>query len=366
MSALEADDRFGSAIAYSGERLAIGAAGDDGINNHRRNSGAVYLFDVPGGSTSQISFNSMIGRGYQEENRSGARSTGVADLGGLDTFGASVAMDGTRLIVGAPNDDGEGNSTSNVGKVCTFALEDGAQTALNKVNIIGDSHFGDGTALSLDAGDKLGMSVSLDQGRIMIGAEGDDGATNRVQDAGAVYLYSTGSDGLGDLTLEGIIGDGYVGGKNVNLTDLQAGDRFGAGVSLDGARLAVGAPGDDGGLNDNPDTGIVYLFTFNNSLFGNGTLDRTLGGDVRRRVDFQGERQLSARLIGRTSAHPLPCKIISCSSGHPGGASAAPSRRLVSTSMSLRLSHSAARSALACLGTIYPRTVRNPQTDRST
>jgi hypothetical protein len=63
MSALEADDRFGSAIAYSGERLAIGAAGDDGINNHRRNSGAVYLFDVPGGSTSQISFNSMIGRG---------------------------------------------------------------------------------------------------------------------------------------------------------------------------------------------------------------------------------------------------------------------------------------------------------------
>ena len=288
MSALEADDRFGSAIAYSGERLAIGAAGDDGINNHRRNSGAVYLFDVPGGSTSQISFNSMIGRGYQEENTSGARSTGVADLGGLDTFGASVAMDGTRLIVGAPNDDGESNSTSNVGKVYTFALEDGAQTALNKVNIIGDSHFGDGTALSLDAGDKLGMSVSIDQGRIMIGAEGDDGATNRVQDAGAVYLYSTGFDGLGDIRLEGIIGDGYVGGKNVNLTDLQAGDRFGAGVSLDGARLAVGAPGDDGGLNDNPDTGIVYLFTFNNSLFGNGTLDRTLGGDVRRRVDFQG------------------------------------------------------------------------------
>ncbi len=288
MSALEADDRFGSAIAYSGERLAIGAAGDDGINNHRRNSGAVYLFDVPGGSTSQISFNSMIGRGYQEENTSGVQSTGVADLGGLDTFGASVAMDGTRLIVGAPNDDGEGNSASNVGKVYTFALEDGAQTALNNVNIIGDSHFGDGTALSLDAGDKLGMSVSLDQGRIVIGAEGDDGATNRVQDAGAVYLYSTGSDGLGDLTLEGIIGDGYVGGKNVNLTDLQAGDRFGAGVSLDGARLAVGAPGDDGGLNDNPDTGIVYLFTFNNSLFGNGTLDRTLGGDVRRRVDFQG------------------------------------------------------------------------------
>lgn len=335
MSALEADDRFDSAIAYSGERLAIGAAGDDGINNHRRNSGAVYLFDVPGGSTSQISFNSMIGRGYQEENRSGARSTGVADLGGLDTFGASVAMDGTRLIVGAPNDDGEGNSTSNVGKVCTFALEDGAQTALNKVNIIGDSHFGDGTALSLDAGDKLGMSVSLDQGRIMIGAEGDDGATNRVQDAGAVYLYSTGYDGLtlsgrpntnveglrsgdlfgrsvaidgGQVAIGATLDDGSRNNKSasgsVRLFDPEregitpvtvftgigkgsreaaltqnvgVGNAFGSAVALDGNRLAVGAPGDDGAFNNQTDAGAVYLYRFADAAFGSATLQSIIG-----------------------------------------------------------------------------------------
>lgn len=91
-------------------------------------------------------------------------------------------MDGTRLIVGAPNDDGEGNSTSNVGKVYTFALEDGAQTALNKVNIIGDSHFGDGTALSLD-GDTL-----------IVGAPGADGFGPATSGSGEVFRFTFAGD----------------------------------------------------------------------------------------------------------------------------------------------------------------------------
>ena len=288
LTGLEPGDNFGSALAFDGERLAVGALGDDGLNNQRFNSGAVHLFDVPGGNSSQIKFNSLVGRGYQEANVSGTPSTAVASLDATDSFGSAVALDGTRMIVGAPKDDGQNNAAIDVGKVYSYVLEDGDATALNQINIIGDSHFGDGTALSLDANDLFGTSVSLDQGRIVIGAEGDDGAFNRARDTGAVYLYTTGFDGLGDLTLQGVIGKGYLGGKNVDVAELRTGDRFGSAVSLDGARLAVGAQGDDGSLNDNPDIGIVYLFTFASSLFNNGRLDKTIGGDARRKTDIFG------------------------------------------------------------------------------
>ena len=63
-----------------------------------------------------------------------------------------------------------------------------------------------------------------------------------------------------------MIGSGYTGGNNLDLSgSLDTSDIFGFSVSLDGIRLAVGAPSDDGftasGNINTADTGAVYLFT---------------------------------------------------------------------------------------------------------
>ena len=77
---------------------------------------------------------------------------------------------------------------------------------------------------------------------------------------------------------EAIIGEGYTGGKNLDLSaTLDTGDRFGSSVSIDGDRLAVGARLDDGSGNANTDSGAAYLFSFTDSVFSGGVLEATVG-----------------------------------------------------------------------------------------
>ena len=95
-----------------------------------------------------------------------------------------------------------------------------------------------------------------------VGASWDDGATNGFTNTntGAVYLFSFRDLAFNDGMLEGIIGNGYTGGKNVNI-GLDASDYFGWSVSLDGTRLAVGVKNDRGATGDAEQSGAVYLFT---------------------------------------------------------------------------------------------------------
>jgi len=62
---------------------------------------------------------------------------------------------------------------------------------------------------------------------------------------------------------------GYSGGKNFDVSGLEAGDRFGTGVALNtaGDRLAVGAAFDDGSDNSIDASGAVYAFAFSDSDF---------------------------------------------------------------------------------------------------
>ena len=79
------------------------------------------------------------------------------------------------------------------------------------------------------------------------GAAGDDGAG---ADAGAVYVFASSSPRAeqGRLTAP----------------DAEAGDKFGASVSIDGNTLAVGAPGDD---DLGFESGAVWLYTVTGSLW---------------------------------------------------------------------------------------------------
>ncbi len=178
---------------------------------------------------------SVSGPGYLK-----ASNTGVSD-----EFGRSVSLsaDGTRLAVGAPQEDSsaagvDGDQTDNSvvdgGAVYVFSWTGTmwAQEAYLK-------------ASNTEANDRFGASVSLsaDGTRLAVGAwqegssatgVGGDAADNSADNSGAVYVFSrTGTT----WALEA-----YVKASNTG-----AGDQFGVSVSVsaDGSRLAVGANGED-------------------------------------------------------------------------------------------------------------------------
>ncbi|MFL6260353.1 MAG: hypothetical protein ACJ76Y_11625 [Thermoanaerobaculia bacterium] len=100
-------------------------------------------------------------------------------------------------------------------------------------------------ATSPQAGAELGWSMAIDPKGpwLAVGAHLAD-ADNTRKDSGSVALYRNPQPGARP-TIE------------IIPTDLQAGDQFGASVSISGDWLAVGAPMGDGRVRD---SGVVYLF----------------------------------------------------------------------------------------------------------
>jgi hypothetical protein len=87
---LAARDRFGFAVAVSGNTLVVGSPYDDDLGS---SSGAAYVFRYDGAT-------------WVEEAKLLA-----ADLAAGDKFGNAVAIDGDTLVVGAPyHDAGENDS----------------------------------------------------------------------------------------------------------------------------------------------------------------------------------------------------------------------------------------------------------------
>jgi len=81
----DTNDIFGNSVAVSGATIVIGARFDD---DNGSNSGSVYVF-------------TRSGDGWSEAAKLTA-SDGDVD----DSFGFSVAISGSTIVVGAPRDDG--------------------------------------------------------------------------------------------------------------------------------------------------------------------------------------------------------------------------------------------------------------------
>jgi len=203
-------DDFGEAVSLDGDRLAVGAAGND---DNGSGSGSAYIF---------------------ERNADGIWSpvTKILPLDGQagDDFGEAVSLDDDRLAVGAQDDDDNGSDS---GSAYIFERnEDGNWPPVTKI-------------LPLDgqASDAFGDSVSLDGDRLAVGAffgNADNGL-----DSGSAYIFERNPDGSWSQVSEIFPLDGQVS------------DFFGDSVSLDGDRLAVGASGD---ADNGPDTGSAYIF----------------------------------------------------------------------------------------------------------
>ena len=275
------DDRdfFGRSVSLEGTRLAVGAPFDAGEGNSGTTSGAVYLFSFTDAAFSGGALEATLGEGYV----GGTNLDLAAPLDGGDRFGTSVSLDGTRQAVGADGDNGRGNGGSNNGAVYLFSFTDTVFSGGVLEAMLGASYVGGKNldlAAQLDDSDLFGSSVSLDGTRLAVGAFGDDGQGNGGNANGAVYLFSFTDMAFSGGVLEATIGEGYVGAKNLDLAArLENLDQIGYSVSLDGTRLAVGAPFEDSqanvGINSN--YSAVYLFSFTDTAFSGGVLEATLG-----------------------------------------------------------------------------------------
>ena len=275
---LEAGDRIGGAVSLDGNRLAVGASFDAGAGNIGVNRGAAHLFTFTDADFNGALLEATIGSGY-----TGGKNFDLSALEDGDRFATSLSLDGSRLAVGADRDDGAGNAASDSGAVYLFSFADDSFSNPILEATVGKGYTGGKNVdvVNLEGGSPgdLFSDVSLDGNRLAVGARVDDGFGNITDGAGAVYLFSFTDSTFGGGNLEGIIGDGYTGGKNFDLSQLQVFDEFGVDVSLDGNRLAVGSFLDDGaGLGPNfDDTGAVYLFSFADSTFSSPVLEATIG-----------------------------------------------------------------------------------------
>jgi hypothetical protein len=266
VSGLVLGDWFGSAVALNatGDRLAIGAYGDNGASGAAFNSGAVRLFSFSDANFTGGSLQSTIGKGYV-----GGNNVDFSTLENDDYFGISLAFNaaGNRLAVGAYGDDGAGNLAVDSGAAYLFSFADSNFNGASLESTIGKGYIGGKNVdvANLAGADAFGSAVALNAAgdRLAVGAYADDGAGNLAADSGAVYQFDFSDTNFSGASLQTVFGKGYTGLGTVDLTGLQAGDRFGSAVAVNGVgnRLAVGANGDDGAGNLVTDSGAVYLFS---------------------------------------------------------------------------------------------------------
>jgi hypothetical protein len=189
-------DGFGSAVAVDAGHLVVGMPHDrqrcTGIYQCS-SSGAVFVRQQPNGDWTKL----MPPSGGNELKSA--------------HFGATVALDGDLLAVGAPGYD------SGAGAVFLYRRVAGAWIPEEEWTSQG-GHFGD--------------ALSLDGERLAVGAPTEPGGTNSL---GGVHLFASPSPGVW------VEEAWLVPADDVQIT-------YGEAVVLDGATLAVGAPsmnGDD-------------------------------------------------------------------------------------------------------------------------
>jgi len=258
-----AGDQFGYGVAISGNRIAVGAPRHD---LPVTGAGAVYVFEPVGGVWTQV-----------------AKITS-SDVQANDFFGWSVALEGDRLVAGAPWDDG---ALFDAGAAYAFHFDGASWIEIDELlpwDVTTSDHMGESVAISGDrivvgmrlgvtqgvgsgvafvyswngsgwpgtarlhpeggsASDWYGCAVAIRGNRLVVGARLDD---DLGFEAGAAYVYVEGAAGW-NLASKRVAGDG------------QSGAAFGYSVALGEDFLLVGAPTHNiPGNGDNH--GVIYPF----------------------------------------------------------------------------------------------------------
>src|SRR6476620_439483 len=264
-----ANSYFGSAAALKGSTALIGADGDNSFQ------GAAYLFTKSNGSWSQeqkltasdglagdefgyrvvlandtllvgaftatVGGNASQGAAYLFTESNGTWSESqklTASDGGLfDNFGASVALDGSTLVVGANGATVGGNAAQ--GAVYVFTESNGTWTHTHKLTA------NDGAAY-----DNFGLSVTLKGSTILVGSP--QAAIGGHAGQGALYVFAE-SNGTWSQV------------QKLTASDGAANSSFGESVALNGITALIGA--NNATVNGHSCQGAAYIFTQSNGTW---------------------------------------------------------------------------------------------------
>lgn len=198
--------RFGWAVSLSGTRLAVGAP------NETIGTGRAYVYDLAGTTP----------------------TTPVATLNNpaptYNSFGSSISISGTRVVMGAPAD-----ATGASGAGSAYVFDIASVTPTTPIATLNNP--------SPAPNDSFGESVSISGTRVAVGAGSDDlGAIN----AGSVHVYDVAGPAPGSPILV------------LPNPDPDADDRFGLSVSISGTLVFAGAHRDDSSASD---AGTAYAFS---------------------------------------------------------------------------------------------------------
>lgn len=257
---------FGISVAIEGDYAVVGTAGDD--ESGLEDVGAVYIFHFNGTSWVQqtkiepeeIISNMLFGYDVAIDSHRvvigapgahiGGESTGAvyiyertgstwiwtqvlisSDLQPLDHLGYAVAACDDVVLVGAPRADVNGET--NAGAAYFFRYSAGSWEETQKKQ-----------APSPHQGDEFGRAVSMNETHSIIGAPGLDINSNNQQ--GGAFMYKR-------------QGHFWNFQQAIRHSEGNAGDEFGASVSVDGIYAVIGAPASD--IEDGSYCGEVTVFT---------------------------------------------------------------------------------------------------------
>jgi hypothetical protein len=299
-------DALGTSLAAHGNLLISGAPQSD---DNGTSSGSVYVYR-------------RTGTDWGEETKLTA-----FDAAANDAFGASAAVRGSLIVVGASTDD---HSVNDAGSAYVYRHDGSSWQFEQKL-----------TASDADVSDEFGVSVAVDTDVILVGAHKNDDMGNA---SGSAYLFRfdgtswmeeqkiTASDGIfdmrlghsvalsNDLAVLGAHGDDDVGAgagalyaylydgtawafeQKVMAGDGAAGDSFGWSVAADGDRILSGAFADgDLGIF----SGSAYLFQWDGTQWNEETKLTASDGVL---LDFYGQSvalQGELAAVGAPNANPV-------------------------------------------------------------
>ncbi len=221
------DALFGYSVAIDGDTALVGSR--DASSGGNSYAGKAYIFS---------------------KDQGGANTWGevkiltASDADYEDSFGTSVAIDGTTAIVGAPGADSGG---SNRGQAYIFSKDHGGENTWGQVKIL--------TASDAADDDSFGYSVAIDGDTALVGSP--EAGFEGCADAGKAYVFARNQGGANNW--------GEV--KILTPSDSDTHNFFGYSVAIDGDTALIGSPEADPGGRE--DAGQAYVFTRNQGSANN-------------------------------------------------------------------------------------------------
>ncbi|MDG2303992.1 MAG: FG-GAP repeat protein [Candidatus Binatia bacterium] len=256
----ESPDSFGASVAISGDTIVVGAKFEDsaatGVNgdqsdNSESSSGAAYVFERSGGGWLQQAY------------------LKASNTERYDSFGASVAISGDTIVVGARSEDsaatgvnGDQSDNSAYASGAAYVFERSGVTWSQQAYL---------KASNTEAEDHFGSNVAISGDTIVVGAWGEDSAATGVNgdqsDNSAAYTAAAYVFERSGVTWSQ---QAYLKASNT-----EGYDYFGRSVTISGDTIVVGAPGEasaatgvNGNHSDNSESSSGAAYVFDSYLIG--------------------------------------------------------------------------------------------------